>query len=622
MLVKILTAVVIFAQDTGEAVMHHLAKAEALQYELKDSAIYHTSMAETLSLKLDDKTLLAKTYNRQGAVHYVSGNYGKAMERFTMAWEMFDESGEKAGKVFALNGLGLIYLTEGDFDQAIQLWKQCLEINSVLEDSISMAKNLFNMGIGYSELDQHDKSYASYTGALNLLEGNEGHLLNLMVKNRIAKHFFDIGDFQPSLDYYLEVLENVATISTWEKAYAYTGLGEVYLGMSDRQKAEEYGKKGYDAAKEIGAHWDLERVTLLLSKLYHENGDLSNALFFTQQNKVHSDSLYSSSKNRQISRLQLKVSQEENKKLHAENQANLQKVKFQNIALLLALVGLLVLGVLIFVFSKNIKLKEQFNSELKEKNRSIEFQKEQINKQNASLLAINQTKDKLFSILSHDLRSPIHSILQILEMNQLGYFDEIDKNEAMDLLYKQVSQTDRMLNDLLKWANEQTDNIHPRFSAVDAGQVIEELIAVYEFQAKAKNIQVHHHPKQLSSLWVDINQFRIVFQNLLHNAMKFTPAFGDISIFYEEDIYTVTIHLRDSGGGMDEQSMLSFTGKKEVRMHSHVGTAEEKGSGLGLLLVRQFVAQNKGTIHLSNFPGKGTEFIVSFQKADMHKFNT
>jgi len=611
----IFTTGIILAQQAGEVILHHLTKAEELQYELKDSAIYHTSVAEKLSLKLGDSTLLAKTYNRQGAVYYVSGDYGKAMERFTRAWEMFEQLGDRTGKVFALNGLGLIYLAEEEFDEAIHLWKQCFDINSVLGDSVSMAKNLFNIGIGYCELGQHDQSYAAYADAQNLIKGNEGHVLGLMVKNRIGKHFFDTGDLQQSLSRYLEVLDNVETVSNWEKAYAYTGLGEVYMAMNERQKAEEFGLKGYEAAKQIGAHWDLERVTSLLSKLYQENRDLSKALFFNQQNKAHSDSLYTSSKNRQISRLQLKVSQAENKNLIAENEANIQKVKSRNIALVLSLMGLLVLVGLIFVFGKNMKLKERFNRELKEKNTSIQFQKEQIDKQNASLLAINQTKDKLFSILCHDLRSPIHSILQTLEMHQMGYFDESEKDEAMELLYKQVSKTDTMLNELLQWASEQTENIHPKFSSVDAGKVIEELVAVYDFQARAKDIQVFHQMVPLSPIWVDKSQFRIIFQNLIQNAVKFTPSFGEISILYKEDDFRVAIHVRDSGGGMDEQSLLSFSGKRGIRMHSQVGTADEKGSGLGLLLVRQFVTQNKGYIELSNLPIKGTEFIVSFPKA-------
>lgn len=606
----------IFAQDARDVVFEHLEKSEAFQYQLIDSAIYHAAKAGELAVELGDKVLLAKTDNRQGAVYYVAGDYGKAMESFSRAWEVFDEVGDLEGKVFALNGLGLIYLTEEEYEQAIALWKQCIQINRGLGDSVSMAKNLFNIGIGYCELRQHEQSYAAYVEALDFLEGKEAPVLNLMIRNRIGKHFFDTGDLQHSLSMYSEVLEHVEDVSTWEKAYAYTGLGEVYLGMDDLEKAEEYANKGYEAAQQIGAHWDLERVTSLLSKLYQEKGDLSNALFFTQQNKAHSDSLYTSSKNRQISRLQLKVSQAVNRNLVAENEANLQKVRFRNIALSLSLLGLIVLAGLIFVFGKNLKLKERFNKDLKEMNRSIVFQKEQIDRQHASLVAINQTKDKLFSILSHDLRSPVHSILQTLEMHQLGYFDESQKNEAMDLLYKQVSKTDRMLNDLLKWASEQSENIHSRFSSVNAGTVVEEIIAVYDFQARAKDIQVDHQLRPVSPIWVDRNQFRIIFQNLFHNAIKFTPSFGEISVFYEEDEFSVTVVLRDSGEGMDEQSLLSFSGKKEVRMHSLVGTADEKGTGLGLLLVRQFVTQNKGFIELANLPIKGTEFRVSFQKAN------
>lgn len=141
------------------------------------------------------------------------------------------------------------------------------------------------------------------------------------------------------------------------------------------------------------------------------------------------------------------------------------------------------------------------------------------------------------------------------------------------------------------------------------------MIEVYAFQANAKEIRVNHYFSPVPPIRVDKNQFRIIVQNLLHNAIKFTPKSGEINISYEQDERAVQIHLRDSGDGMDEQAILSFTGKRGIRMHSQVGTADEKGAGLGLLLVKQFVAQNGGSIRVKNIIPSGTAFSLTFNLA-------
>nr|MBI1231750.1 hypothetical protein [Cytophagales bacterium] len=99
-----------FQQENSEVVLKHLAKAEALQFENKDSSIFHASKAETLALALGDSSLIGKSFNRQGAVYYVAGDYRKSVEKFTLALEVFDAIASPSGRAFALNGLGLIQL--------------------------------------------------------------------------------------------------------------------------------------------------------------------------------------------------------------------------------------------------------------------------------------------------------------------------------------------------------------------------------------------------------------------------------------------------------------------------------------------------------------------------------
>lgn len=605
----------VYAQENS-IVQDYLARAEQIQYDNGDSALFFAKTANELAAVGGDSVIYAHTLNRLAVVYYILGDYEKSFGYFLSAKEIFERERDSEGLIFSMNGVGLIYLSEKAYEEAIDVWERCLAESRVLDDSISMSKSLINLSIALQELKRYEEGRNYLLQSLDFLSGRKDHVFTVMTKNRLGKISHLMGEYAASKSYYQGVLNEGAEVNNWEKAYANTGLAEVYHSLGQLEEAEKAGMAGYEFADRVGAYWDLERATSILSEIFEASGKFAEAVRFVRLNKIFSDSLYSDAKDRQLAQLHLKLSKADNHKLLAENELAKQTVKRRNYGLVFSTAGFMLLVGLLLSFRRNLSLKEKYSRDLEEKNRSIEFQKYQIQRQNQSLQEINQTKDKLLSIVAHDLRSPLHSILQILEMYREGYFEDNQKDEALDLLYSQVVKTDTMLNNILKWVNEQIDNIHPKFEIVYPWQEVGELIETYEFQAKSKGLVVRHEKGVQSAIWVDRGHFQVIVQNLLHNAIKFTPFGGQIHIYYTQDGNSVNIHLRDSGRGMDAEAQSIFNASGNFRLNSHIGTANETGSGLGLMLVKQFVVNNKGCIRLLSDTEAGTEFVITFLKVE------
>lgn len=590
----------------------YLDKAKDYQYEQKDSALFFIRQALELT-NPQDETMLARIHNRKGAIYYIAGEYDLSLKHYVDALELAKVVGDKKTEVSALNGRGLIYLADKDFMEAIKVWKDCLPINEDLKDSISQSINHFNIGIAYDELKEYDAAVDHLFLSLGFLETNREDVMNLMVKNRLAKVYSSLQEYDLAKELYEEILVSKGLLTNWERTFAYTGMTEVALAQEDTKTALEYGQLALNAAEAHGANWDLERITHIMGLLYEKIGDFEKALHFTRKNKTYHDSLYNAVKNRQISQLQLQLSHADNERLRAEKLIAEQRVRQHYRLTIFLAVVVISLFSLAYFYRKNLLMKEHFNFELGKKNQSIQQQKELIDEQNKLLKEINQTKTKLLSILSHDLRSPLNSIKQLLMLQKEGYFTEKDKDEAVEILHEQVANTEKMLNGLLQWANKQTDGMEVNAEPFDMMEVVGDLVATFGFQTDAKQIKVIHTKQKLPLVWMDKAHFQIIVQNLFGNAIKFTPFGGEICLFYTLMDHKIFFHIKDTGQGIDDVSQDIICGAGNQRMLSQIGTANETGTGLGLLLVKQFVALNHGEITVRSVPDLGTEFILGFR---------
>ncbi len=551
---------------------------------------------------------VAMIANQLGALNYIKGNYAVSVREYSKAFELLEKEDDLYQKAFALNGRGLIYLSQHAYEQAASFFKQCIDLNLQRQDSISLAANHLNLGISLSELGQYPEAMAALSEGYAFTTNFPELTQRMMILNRQGQVQLELGNFTEAKSLFNQVLEEYPKLTNWEKAFATTGLGIIALEEKQPQKALELGLKGYEYAKLASAYWDQERASNLLSKVYEQLGDYKNALHFARQNKIHADTLYNDQKNSEISYHQLQMAEADKATLEQKNLIAEQKAKISNYTLI-GLSSILVLLTLIILLNRRwMQKKEELNRRLLEKQKKVVSQ-------NNTLNQLNEEKNKLFSILSHDLKTPMNAIRQMLELHEMDLLSEQEKEESNKLLLKQVKQTEQKIEQLLRWSHAQLGGIVTEKQPLDLVTLIHETIQQNEVIAQKKNIKLKFTVEQPPfRIYGDPSQLQIIFQNCLQNAIKFSHVGGEILLNLEDLGNQVKLTIKDHGIGMTPEKLHEIRQKKSI-VTSTEGTNKEKGTGLGLFLVKQFMENNGGTLIIESEDQKGTTLHLTFEKA-------
>ncbi|WP_442587751.1 sensor histidine kinase [Pedobacter sp. AW31-3R] len=227
------------------------------------------------------------------------------------------------------------------------------------------------------------------------------------------------------------------------------------------------------------------------------------------------------------------------------------------------------------------------------------------------LVSLNESKNKLFSIVAHDLRSPLASIQNYLELLKQVYLTDEEKENIQDHLLHSTKSTSEMLSNILSWTKAQMDGISLNLVRFSVSRVLHNTLQVQFLQAKAKGIELNYPESSDLTMFADPDMMQLVVRNLLNNAIKFTPSGGKIWIEYSEDDLRFTIMIRDTGIGIAKKNHAEIF---SLKSQSTFGTDNEKGVGLGLVLTKSYVELQNGTISLESEEGKGTTFLLTFQK--------
>ncbi|WP_026953720.1 tetratricopeptide repeat-containing sensor histidine kinase [Algoriphagus vanfongensis] len=584
-----------------------LKNSEKYLYSNQDSALHYLAIAAPLANESGDENKIGWVANYYGTVYYVGGNYAESMRHYSKANEIFDRTQEKAGLSYALNGRGLIYMSQNDLERSIDIFNRCIRINRSINDTYALGRNYFNRSIAEADLKQFDQAHQSIDSALSFLEQHPDRVLYSMTLNRAGKIYFDEGKLTESEAFYRKVLNHPKAITNWAKTFAYSGLAEIELAKGNPQQALEYALTSEEYANKSKGFWDNGRVSRILAEVYEELGNNAKALHFAKKYKAFSDSLYNENKNAQISYLQLQLANSDNQSLKHEMELTENSAAFNRKFTIVLSISILILLLALVLYGKLLKQKEKINKELLEKQQEIQTQ-------NQKLENINEEKNKLFSILSHDLKAPINSIKQLLELEEHGALDPEEQVNARKLLIKQVANTDDMLRKLLRWSHAQLDGILTNRSETDLHEIVDEQVSQMDYQILSKNIKIEtSFAAESTWILVDLQQLRIILQNCLQNAIKFSNPNDTIRIWVREDQNNAHLHIQDEGIGISQEKLKEIF-SESVRVNSTIGTHKEQGTGLGLFLIRQFMDKNQGTIQINSEIGKGTEIILSFEK--------
>ena len=258
------------------------------------------------------------------------------------------------------------------------------------------------------------------------------------------------------------------------------------------------------------------------------------------------------------------------------------------------------------------------NNDLQHKNVHIQLQTDKI-KENASLLEkqtqelteLNALKNKLFSIISHDLKAPMYAMRNFFSEVQQNNMPARELKKMIPNVVNDLTYTTGLMDNLLQWSRAQMQSNATYPQKVDIGKSIEENMQLLRRQSDAKQISIETNSGENIYGFMDKDMLNLVLRNLISNAIKFTPEKGNIKIGVHENCTLVEVYVQDNGTGISPEALKKINGND---FYSTKGTASESGTGLGLRLCKEFIAKNGGQLYIESRPGEGSTFSFSLPK--------
>jgi two-component system sensor histidine kinase/response regulator len=597
-------------------------KAYDLYLNKPDSAIKQSS-------KLLQKAQQTKSLYHEGYCYlilskafWVKANYRMSTEYGFKAVKAFENSPHKKELSLSLLGLARTLSELGNYTVARELIGKAHALAQQEADFSMQADAYRELSFLLVELNKIDSGLLYADKGIALYEKLGDTLNASILYGRKSRIYFKLNDIEKSNQFAYRALAIDSMFNNMR------GVGIEYLQVAKNQyalhhndQAIKFVKRSIKISEEIGNMGWLMRAHDLLSQVYLE--EKKYALASEELSKVskYKDTLYNAEKGGQIQEMQslyeLEGKERRIELLGEENALKATEAKNNQLFMIILLAGIFLLILVIFLLTRLRSLQGKVNAELSAKNIAIEQQKEEMQAQAEKLHQLNQLKTKLFSVIGHDLRGPIANLHSLLELftKQLMTAEEIAP--ISEKLRANLNITQRTLENLLNWSLSQMDGIKVNFKPIELKNAVEEAEKLLTESAERKNISMVNEFTENIIAFADPNQLQLVLRNLIHNAIKFSSIDKAIFIKATNEGEYCRIMIKDSGIGMTQEEIDIISGSKEHFTKS--GTLSEKGTGLGLLLCKEFIHRNGGELRIKSIDREGTEVSFTLMLADKHK---
>lgn len=569
-----------------------------------DTALQFFAEALALIREQGDKEKIAKLEMNIASLYTSQGDYDKAVEYFFASLGVFEEIGDEPMVARTLNNIAIAYHSWENYDKALEYYQKSLATYERLEDLTGTAVPLNNIGEIYKDRGDYDIALDYYLRSLTLAEKSGNPQYIAIAQQGAGEAFEGLGNYDLAGDYLLKALHNFQQIGYQEGvARTYLTLGRIALQKKESGKAREYLEKCLGLAEKISIKDLLKDVYDLFSQMYVAEGNYRNALEFYRSYSEIKDSIFKETSSRKLAELDIKYATASREKEISllKNENNIRKL--QALILLICLIFLVLLA--ITMFSKN-RLKTKVNRQLQEANIQITRQKEELERMNQELAEANATKNKFFSIIAHDLKNAFNSLRagsRLLSEDISTYDTETIKSLAREIRASS-EKIFSLLQNLLEWAKVSTGRINISPEEINLKDLIRENMRLNEGLAAAKQITLQEDIESDIRIFADKNMLNSVVQSLIHNAIKFSYPDSKVRVETRKLNGDVQVAVIDHGIGIRNEDM-----DKLFRIDQQfvvTGTANEKGTGLGLVVCREFVELNKGRIWIESEHEKGT----------------
>ncbi|QEK52833.1 tetratricopeptide repeat protein [Pedobacter aquae] len=605
------------------------------RYFKPDSALYFMNQGLELATKLNDANGKAVMLNQWGMIYDNKGNYQESREKYLQALKIYQKTGYVKG-ISAVNiRLGVVENRKGNHDKAIAYFLKALAISEknnyaygIMEANLTVAEgflgqknypialkylkkaefisdtipfsnlnlNIYNnFGVIYRDIKKYDLAEYYLKKGIALSSNIKYQGLNITLTNNLASVYARTGKKQQAIALQKEALKKAKEIQNFlREIEVLLGLAENYKD-TDSKKALAYYKDALNLTRKNNAYKRQVEILNQMVILYRKEGNYKEALTLKEEEKNLADSFLYKDIDSRISDLQAQYEL-------AKSQARVKELQYSNTqqnlrSTIILSVAVFVMIILVFMVFNN-RRNRKFNQLL--------------SKANQELKESNSVKDKLFSVLAHDLRGPFAAIINLLSMVKDGYLDEREKNELIDKITQNSTTYLDTLNDLVKWGETQIKGLRINPQPIALAQEVELNKEFLSVLIEDKNISFSNEILPHVAVLADKAHFDLIIRNLLSNAVKFTNTGGSIKVFAEDESQYIRITVKDTGIGMSADKQSRIFNFENISL---AGTGNEKGNSLGLILCKEYVLANKGTISVKSKKGEGSEFSFTLPKA-------
>jgi signal transduction histidine kinase len=598
-----------FAQYKREidSIKNLLEMSKNLLYEDSKKSLEYAKTAENKYLDIYGDALLADINYRIGTVYYLKAEYASALERFINANDIYLKLNDSIGIITGYTGLGLVEMGIENYEISIEYYEKARKyIKS--HNNKNMCVINFNVGLNYYYLEDYDNALKYIKKSFDQAKANERFDIEMMAYINLANYHLTFKNNDSALIYLNKVENHPSEPNLWNKTYLKKGMAKYYLAENNLTMAEEEALASMEIAKKLNLKWEIKENLETLSQIAFLKNDFKNAFLFKQQQQIYNDSINSENRIRKIKYLLYQKKDKENQRLTFDNKTIKSSLITAKTIVIISFVICIISVILLLLYRKNLKSKTKFNEELNNKNKEIISQ-------NSDLEEMISTKTKILSIISHDMKSPLAAIKQVLMMYNDKMLTKEEQDELLKKLLIQVESTIEMLTNLVFWAKKQANGIKVNKVALNPLNSLKNIIKQNKVILDLKEIDIYLKSDgfENTKIIIDPDQFRIICQNIIANSIKYSFNNSKINILFSENNKNLKIHFIDEGVGMTKEKIKEITNKNS-NLKSQLGTNDEKGSGLGLVLAQSLLELNNGHLEISSELNKGSEFIIHLNK--------
>ena len=578
--------------NEGIANGHSCAGVAEMNLTNYESAFNYYKKAETSYRKIGDSAGIAQIYAMMGVCYGMQQMPAESLAWMLKALRLREQLKDEPSIADLHQKLGLVYDLSGNLERAINHTKISLDLSLKLNDKKTEMASVNSLGIFHAKQGDFNKALNMFLRAQKLAgELNRQKVLADVTLN-IGKVNIALGKLAPAFSYlqhalglYTGIGYPVGIARTWYS------IAELHQQKKNYRGSEIAANQSLALAREIGDNRLVLDNLAILKQIAEQKQDYRTATLLGDSINELKDTIYNADKTELLEKTKAAFDLEKKEnKIALLEQENKAKTSQRNLLLLIAILSVIMLITILLLYVQ----KRNKGRLLAEQQRKIE--------------QTNKVRDKLISVVGHDLRTPLTTLISVVDLLSEGGLSE----EETQLIWKQLRTSaavslDTMEN-ILAWGKNQANKLPVARTEVDLYNEVEHVFSLYESTAKTKELNLINNVPPGTKVVFDQDHLSFIIRNLVGNSLKFSLPGGRITLDAKHIRGKLSFSVADQGKGITQEKIDALLTGKQVAIEK--GTAGEFGSGLGLPMVLEFISNNSAIADIQSQSGSGVKFTI------------